>query len=486
MQRERLFLAMRALRPLAIMVSLAAAALGFELASAGCHSDATSPGAAGGSADAGSDVTSSTTSASSGSGGTDGGAGSGAEAGASPCPPFPHPSSIPPDWEDYTDWSCDCHFYIPGDNGAMPPPIEWEACPEPVPPQLGCRQMKIFWSNIATVHMAVRPLFWMDPQTTTSYLQFGRLRVADDHNTHQRLVAEVDGEVRVAITQLSPDNKCIIIGEGLNDGRYLFRVYDPKDEGALVGSLNEPHPTPVLKSPKNPQLLSAWAVSSDWIVRQNVQYTLTSWDLQTTVVPYDPAQDPDGMPAHRRHPHGTDLFFEVGVSGYRGVMSWNPVDGPRPVVRWYGDWTKGAGNFGTDQIDMVWEQCEGKAPSGGYDAYADCSVMTAPYTTDPIAAQANATRLRSDPGLFSVYPYVVGCGYAARSVHINHNDLLIVRLSDGVSWILYGANDPQLFSYMHPIGISCDEVFVTAQIKPEPVQILRIPLQSLGPGLPPD
>ncbi len=47
-------------------------------------------------------------------------------------------------------------------------------------------------------------------------------------------------------------------------------------------------------------------------------------------------------------------------------------------------------------------------------------------------------------------------------------------------------DDRQQFGYGHPIGISCDDVFVTAQIKPEAVQILRIPLQSLGPGLPAD
>ena len=192
------------------------------------------------------------------------------------------------------------------------------------------------------------------------------------------------------------------------------------------------------------------------------------------------------MPAHDGVLNHGDYFWRVSVSGYSGIMSWNIVDGARPLLRWYGDWTRGAGMFGTDGTDMVWEYCEGKEPWQDSSAYQDCSIMTAPYTTDPAVAQAKARRLRSDPGGFWVYPYAVGCGYAARPVSINGNDLLVVRLSDGVSWILYGGADPQQFSYGHPIGISCEDVYVTALLVPEPKQILRIPLASLGPGIPPD
>lgn len=406
-----------------------------------------------------------------------------------PCGAFPRPSEVPDDWEDFPDYGCDCPMFIPGAKGTLPPPIEWEPCPAAVPAALQCRWMKVTWSD-APGRLAFpwfSPALSLDAQTGTPLLFFSRVLSDEPQGAGPivYLVAEVDGEVRAAFASTMDPNGCVVGLANAQENRYAVRVTDPSFEGVIVGALGA-RPAVKYKAAINPELHSDWEVSADWIVRFKSRYTMTSWNLQTTVVPYDQAKDPDGMPALGYALQGKDFFWEVGVSSYRGIMSWNPVDGARPLVRWFGDWTQAAGNFATDGKDMVWEYGKDQDPNG--PNYLTRSIMTAPYTTDPALAQSTARRLRSDPGSFAVFPYVVGCGHAVRKVSITGNDLLIVRLSDGVSWTLYGdtAANQYAFSYMQPVGVTCNDIFVTAQVPPEPRQILRIPLSALGPGIPPD
>jgi hypothetical protein len=163
-----------------------------------------------------------------------------------------------------------------------------------------------------------------------------------------------------------------------------------------------------------------------------------------------------------------------------GTMSWNKSAGLRPLLRWYGDWDKASGTFGTDGKNMVWTYGEGKL-AGLYE-FSKLSVMTAPYTTDPVDAQAKAKRLRTDPNTFYVRGYQVGCGHAARAATNPQggNVLLIVRLSDGAAWMLAGT-DPMTYT-MEPVGLTCDEVFFADPLN----RVVRVRLDSLGPGLPPD
>jgi hypothetical protein len=89
---------------------------------------------------------------------------------------------------------------------------------------------------------------------------------------------------------------------------------------------------------------------------------------------------------------------------------------------------------------------------------------------------------------------VVGCGHAALSSELRVNGVLqygitVIRLSDGVAWQLpTAANGAQLpWSWEAPLAITCDELF--AVVAPPPtrpeVNVARLPLASLGPGLPP-
>ena len=101
---------------------------------------------------------------------------------------------------------------------------------------------------------------------------------------------------------------------------------------------------------------------------------------------------------------------------------------------------------------------------------------------------ASAHRLRNDVKGFEGDGWTVGCGYAARAPGLGpplNNALFIVRLSDGVSWMLPGIHAPGMEHWGQPLAITCDELFASMATDTT-VRILRIRLDSLGPGTPPD
>lgn len=119
--------------------------------------------------------------------------------------------------------------------------------------------------------------------------------------------------------------------------------------------------------------------------------------------------------------------------------------------------------------------------------------MTAPYSTDADTVAKTARRLRSDQHLPAMMDgFAGGCGYAARNFYqplgdsSHANTLLIVRLSDGVSWSVTMPSTKSGAQLTHALGVTCEEVFSKAQFPDESSAIVRIRLDSLGPGMPPD
>jgi hypothetical protein len=94
---------------------------------------------------------------------------------------------------------------------------------------------------------------------------------------------------------------------------------------------------------------------------------------------HSPASDPEGLTAIELVMHDDALFFATS-SFSPGIMAWEPLSGTRAFRRWIGDPSKGAGNLGTDGIDLVWSYGEGKPPNS--NEHPIRSIMTAPEPPD--------------------------------------------------------------------------------------------------------
>jgi hypothetical protein len=91
------------------------------------------------------------------------------------------------------------------------------------------------------------------------------------------------------------------------------------------------------------------------------------------------------------------------------------------------------GQLGTDGRDLVWLEVDGVVRP---PAAVAARIMTAPIVAEPSALRPRRVRSELGPasGFYFTYaPFIVGCGYAARS---NDQAIRIVRLSDGWSWLL--------------------------------------------------
>lgn len=97
---------------------------------------------------------------------------------------------------------------------------------------------------------------------------------------------------------------------------------------------------------------------------------------------------------------------------------------------------------------------------------------------------------------FGTSPFVVGCGYAARSAEMKQDGgfqggTLIIRLSDGYAWHLPdGPGVDWGWGWRTPIAITCDEIFVKVHERPMPTapprwNVARVRLDSLGTPMPP-
>ncbi len=411
-------------------------------------------------------------------------------------PPDAYPDSVPVGWEAWTGWSPQCPLYVPGPNAAMPPPIEWEPCPPPVLQDLSCQRMKDTWStkgNGITYH----PHLALDADTGSPVLLFTRWYVNDDPGQTYRMVADADGPVHAAVFQTNSNaDSCGYMEESLDSHRYVISTDTDtgpgpsREFGVLAGNLSDRYPTIVFRPPDISNA-SNWYHSDQWLVRFVLgSHTAWSWDLTTSHTVYYAGDDPDNLPPHEATVVGGDVFSAVNTLSLCGVMSWNLQNGLRPLLRWYGDPTRGASNFGTDGKDMVWTYSEGTNACTNDPPKPE--VWTAPYTTDPAQVQATGRRLRSDVRGMSTAPYVVGFGYAMRTTTFGTpttHGLFVVRVSDGTAWAIPGSPNTDEFSFSGVLGFTQQELFAVANTQLgglNGVTIVRIRLDSLGPGTPPD
>lgn len=408
------------------------------------------------------------------------------------CTPRLAPPQIPPGWEEYTDWSCDCRFYVP--KTARPAPIVWEPCAAGgLPNGVACQWMTVNWTTSDPGPIGASPRGWVDPEGRV-FLRFTRFDTATPNPSVEYVVAEADGPAHTAI--IAPMNShtgCAILDySDMREWRVAWFVAGDseggdisktKHHGAIGGDIDAPHP-PVLFHIVD-SFHYNFSVSESWLgvfSTAGSTMTLYSWDNLTSGIRIASAPtDPEQFAPSTLRLYGSSAFWQLNSLTRVAIMAWDATRGSHALLRWNGDSTQGAWDLGTDGQQMVWTYGQNRSPTAfATDPFPTRSVMVSPFTTDPDAIRAR--RLRSDPSWGYMQPYAVGCGYAARGS--NTADLLVVRLSDGVSWTLKMNSDPR-FLFGRALAVTCTEVFANVHAG-KTSQIVRIRLDSLGPGTPPD
>lgn len=409
----------------------------------------------------------------------------------------PPPADLP-GWEINSEWSCNCKLFEPGPGAALPQQGTWETCPTPGPENVDCR--------ILTPPAGWYP--WMPGASWAINPDTGKANIAISYSDSPKylestrrlfVVQEVDGPIIGALVQVAnPDRGCFVMFSNMNEGKLLLSVmgnntYSKQDftkqailGGAVGASLA--HLLYVYDPPPFSDFILSSFVSSELLVRATITFgrAASDWSLSSWQQVHETGSDPEGLPAFRTVIRGKDVFFQVNQGGNTYVMSWDPVNGERPLLRWYGDPLQGAGNLGSDGKQMVWTYAVRSVPNTSFK-FDQFTMMTGPHTTDPAVLQAAAKPVREeyDPIFLPDAAYAVGCGYAAHTTL--SSDLVVVRLADGAGWVVKRLPQPDKdkWSFGPVMGVTCDEVFV-GESSQALRSIARISLSSLGePNLPP-
>jgi hypothetical protein len=453
-------------------------------------------GGAGGTLDAGSTTTTwyqstsitSPTTTPAGGGGAGGSAASGGAGGAAPSEPCPGWAG----WVRWKDFAGDCSLCVPASKDALPQPIEWVPCNPKSGFDKGCRQMKVDWTIdqtgfAYTAAVDIRP-------DGSAMLDIVRLSGIGPKPYRMNVIAEADGPVHSAL--LDPRGEgiqgCTFDLEtvvGMAQGNVALNIMDdpnggdPYPEAAIGGSIDLLHPG-VLYS-WNPSHGHGFAASDVvWASYDSYDVGVARWGQPWKVV--SKSMDVGGLQQVNLKVWHDFVTWQASDGVYMGTMAWTPAKGAYPFITFPGDWSRAANGLGTDGVDLVWFYGEGKAQPLDYQ-YPKTSVMTSPFTKDPVALKPRRLRSFTDSQP-PVSQWTVGCGYAAVEGAANHP--LVVRLSDGWSWVLepepLGDGGPkQQWRFSTVYGINCDEVFVQGGVGVE-MQIARVRLDALGPGMPPD
>ncbi len=413
------------------------------------------------------------------------------------CAPQPIPPDVPQGWVEYPVMDCKYRLYVPPSRDLLPPPLAWEACTQDLgPDSYNCRQIKVDWPTDIKPPYAIggEAPAYVDAdgkvvmQLAKTYRREG---TSGRETAFMSIVVEADGPVRQAfwnnyqtgqipplwLTQrgVAPGKSSWVISEW--SGGTSIRDVSVGGDDTL---LSPPVLLDVLDS--SPDVATVVA-GSDYYVETGYNFRVRAWDGADMGL----AAQGAGAYSPPTWVGPTLLFALESFPAYR-VRRWTAQDGAQELVGFGSDMTKGAGDPGSDGKDLVWIQGESLGPND--TDFPVKSIMTSPFSTDPSKIQPRRLR-RWDVqsiGTGSMAP-AVGCGRAAFPYPLNTGNprdsgLLVVRLSDGVSWLL--PNPASVGGgWGWPIALTCDEVFSMYQGQGG-MTVLRVRLDSLGPGTPPD
>ena len=387
---------------------------------------------------------------------------------ATHCADFAKPSQVPDGWELYTEYDPCCLLYVPSSPQYLPPPLTWRACDSAWSGDGGidageCRQID------ATA--AASPEFGASVRAGVVTLE----TTEAVNGAYASVVVDADGPVHQAFMQVG--GSCGPAPRDMRDGKYVYRIYNTgsfNGGGFIAGDVSEFRPSFVhhfMDQIDHGVVVGALGVLD---VDQGDTLNLYEWNDAPKAI-----SNPQDIGLRSSFPlfSGSALFWSASGGSYNRVAAYTHDAGATDLLSSGSDPTVGYDDFGSDGTDMVW--LAGQGHDAGAIAFDSANIMTSPFATNPLNVVAR--RLRSEtPSGFGVSPTKVGCGYAARA---NGDYLRIVKISDGSSWVL---NNRLPWEWVNPLAITCDEVFATVGTGGGNVNIARVRISSLGPGIPAD
>lgn len=406
-----------------------------------------------------------------------------------------HPSPYA-GWAHYPDYDPSCEFYIPESRENLPPPLRWQPC-RAVGETAGksCEEMVIDWKPSKAY-----PNDFITPGTsgfrrTDGSVAFMTSRFQDDGT--YRLVLDASGPVLVAIREQRPD-KCVLANMPSDADRFAFRVLDSEAKGAVseygggaiggdIGSLR-----PRVLRRYRDSIARDYAAGIPGVVDiTGGPMKLSAWtDLASSEILS--ASEDAALKYNYQFFFGETLFWAADGTGINKQKVWTRAGGVKDFLAFGSDVAQGAADLGTDGTTLVW--LEGTGRTSGTGVYPSVAAYAAPFTTTAALVQKRLLRSDLSGYSFGVRPFVVGCGYAARTGFVKEGPgekggTMLIRLADGHMWLL--PSGPALeWSWQKPLAVTCDEVFVLIQstvTAAQPVRqtIARVRIDSLGAPLPP-
>ncbi|MBK7578569.1 MAG: hypothetical protein IPI67_00045 [Myxococcales bacterium] len=412
------------------------------------------------------------------------------------CPKKAFPTDVPQGWVEYPVFGCKYRLYVPGSSVSLPSALAWEGCTDTGPSSYSCKQLKVDWPNPEPYAIGGYPSGYED-SAGRIVLQLRKVYASAPINGEparatMALVAEADGPVRQAFWQsahTNPQNPAwYIFQTGISGGRSAWSLRDQDAKAprvAGIGGMDTDLQPPLLFDlpEADPLAGSPHAGAAHYAVVKAV-LRIGSWAGKDLGVVW-----PGGLDLVAPTWAGSALLWTGESIARSELLTWTETNGAVPLVTFGTDASRSAASGGTDGKDLVWLQGEERTLDASTDGtFPKRSIMAAPFTTDAKALQPKRLRSWQPNDIWGPTKPAVGCGYAAYS-HIPDPtkpayQILIVRLADGVSWILDSPLDNH-WRWGRPIAMTCKEMFVSYG-KFAVERLRRVQLDSLGAGIPPD
>ncbi|CAN5520422.1 hypothetical protein BH09MYX1_BH09MYX1_01150 [soil metagenome] len=389
-----------------------------------------------------------------------------------PCTPNPRSTFVPDGWVPWDGYVPCSGFYVPTTASQLPPALTWETCAAAAKPQIvGCKSVVLDPNGMDSAAIDVS----VDDNGKAVLL------FSQDYKDRQLItVADADGGLvhsALLVAERSRYAVAAAIPKAFVYPRYVLHGVDMiggVTDGVIVGTVGMVAPSAGRRWSRT----VGHVIGNPGVAHIENSGSITLLSFADLAVAGDIITPTQSGPFGNSFPEffGDSLYW-FGNANRRALQRrWDNDTGPVDFID-YKDDDHGAGNLGTDGVDMVWMESHGPATQSALWTSAD--YWTSPYAKNK--ADLKPRRLRSEiPNTLAGKAIVVGCGRAA---NFSGNGFRIIDLKDGSSWFF-----PQQFDgwiWLTALALTCDEVFIRTASAKGPT-ITRIPIASLGPASPAD